>query len=251
MDHFILGLACAGIAVTGATYATLGGGLPERLGLSLVKSLAKTGRLTRQMTAWITRSARETVDTAALGAAVTKASFTAPAVALRAARDAVKLERAEGLVSVARDVSKVQAKAGTKAALEGVQGRGGTEGRPPPRPPRRSEGRQDPRHSQARRPRRLCADRGASRPRVVDRLGGGIGTGLRCHGETDHRARHLALHLLAQGTPRAGRARRSGAGVTPRRPDALRQRITRRRVQVGWTHWNEPMCFVHSGARFG
>jgi hypothetical protein len=23
------------------------------------------------------------------------------------------------------------------------------------------------------------------------------------------------------------------------------------RVQVGWTHWNEPMCFVHSGARFG
>ena len=45
-DRFILGLACAGIAVTGATYATLGGGLPERLGLSLVKSLGKTGRLT-------------------------------------------------------------------------------------------------------------------------------------------------------------------------------------------------------------
>jgi hypothetical protein len=120
-DHFILGLACAGIAVTGATYATLGGGLPERLGLSLVKSLAKTGRLTRKMSEWITRSARETVDTAALGAAVTKASFTAPAVALRAARDAVKLDRAEGLVAVARDVSKVQTKAGTKAALEGVK----------------------------------------------------------------------------------------------------------------------------------
>src|ERR1700730_5665787 len=41
-DRFILGLACAGIAVTGATYATLGGGLPERLGLSVVKSLGKT-----------------------------------------------------------------------------------------------------------------------------------------------------------------------------------------------------------------
>jgi hypothetical protein len=61
------------------------------------------------------------VDTAALGAAVTKASFTAPELALRAARDAVKLDRAEGLVTVARDVSKVQAKAGTKAALEGVK----------------------------------------------------------------------------------------------------------------------------------
>jgi hypothetical protein len=120
-DRFILGLACAGIAVTGATYATLGGGLPERLGLSLVKSLGKTGRLTVKMTEWISRSARDTVDTAALGAAVTKASFTAPELALRAARDAVKLDRAGGLVTVARDVSKVQAKAGTKAALEGVR----------------------------------------------------------------------------------------------------------------------------------
>ena len=121
VDRFILGLACAGIAVTGATYATLGGGLPERMGLTLVKSLGKTRRLTRPMTEWITRSARETVDTAALGAAVTKASFTAPEMALRAARDAVKLDRAQGLVTVARDVSKVQAKAGTKAALEGVR----------------------------------------------------------------------------------------------------------------------------------
>ena len=121
VDRFILGLACAGIAVTGATYATLGGGLPERLGLSLVKSLGKTGRLTGKMTEWITRSARDTVDTAALGAAVTKTPFTAPELALRAARDAVKLDRAEGLVTVARDVSKVQAKAGTKAALEGVR----------------------------------------------------------------------------------------------------------------------------------
>jgi hypothetical protein len=120
-DRFILGLACAGIAVTGATYATLGGGLPERLGLSLVKSLGKTGRLTAKMTEWISRSARDTVDTAALGAAVTKASFTAPELTLRAARDAVKLDRAEGLVTVARDVSTVQAKAGTKAALEGVR----------------------------------------------------------------------------------------------------------------------------------
>jgi hypothetical protein len=120
-DRFILGLACAGIAVTGATYATLGGGLPERLGLSLVKSLGKTGRLTGKMTEWISRSARDTVDTAALGAAVTKASFTAPELALRAARDAVKLDRADGLVTVARDVSTVQAKAGTRAALEGVK----------------------------------------------------------------------------------------------------------------------------------
>jgi hypothetical protein len=120
-DQLILGLAGAGIAVTAVTYATLGGGMPERLGLSLVKSLGKSGRLTAPMAAWITRSARDTVDTTALGAAFTRASFTTPAVAFRAARDAVKVERADGIVTVVRDVGRVQGAAGTRAALEGLK----------------------------------------------------------------------------------------------------------------------------------
>jgi hypothetical protein len=117
-DELILGLAGAGIA---ATYATLGGGTPARLGLSLVKAARKTGRLAAPMAAWMTRSVREAVDTTALGTALTKASFAAPAVAFRAARDAVKVERAEGLVTVVRDVGRVQGAAGTRAALEGLK----------------------------------------------------------------------------------------------------------------------------------
>ena len=120
-DELILGLAGAGIAVTAATYATLGGGTPARLGLSLVKAARKTGRLAAPMAEWMTRSVREAVDTTALGTALTKASFTAPAVAFRAARDAVKVERAEGLVTVVRDVGRVQGAAGTRAALEGLK----------------------------------------------------------------------------------------------------------------------------------
>jgi hypothetical protein len=120
-DELILGLAGAGIAVTAATYATVGGGAPARLGLSLVKAARKTGRLAAPMADWMTRSVREAVDTTALGAALTKASFTAPEVALRAARDAVKVDRAEGLVTAARDVSRVQSAAGTRAALEGLK----------------------------------------------------------------------------------------------------------------------------------
>jgi hypothetical protein len=120
-DELILGLAGAGIAVTAATYATLGSGTPARLGLTLVKAARKTGRLAAPMAAWMTRSVREAVDTAALGAALTKASFTAPAVAFRAARDAVKVERAEGLVTAVRDVGRVQGAAGTRAALEGLK----------------------------------------------------------------------------------------------------------------------------------
>jgi hypothetical protein len=118
-DDLILGLAGAGIAVTAATYATLGGGAPARLGLTLVKAARKTGRLAAPMAAWMTRSVREVVDTTALGAALTKAS--APVVAFRAARDAVKVERAEGLVTAVRDVGRVQGAAGTRAALEGLK----------------------------------------------------------------------------------------------------------------------------------
>src|SRR6516164_8030079 len=43
------------------------------------------------------------------------------AVAFRAARDAVKVERAEGLVTVVRDVGRVQGAAGTRVALEGLK----------------------------------------------------------------------------------------------------------------------------------
>jgi hypothetical protein len=120
-DQLILGLAGAGIAVTAATYATLGGGTPARLGLSLVKAARKTGRLAAPMAEWMTRSVRNAVDTTALGAALTKASFTAPELTLRAARDAVKLDRADGVMTAVRDVGRVQGAAGTRAALEGLK----------------------------------------------------------------------------------------------------------------------------------
>jgi hypothetical protein len=73
------------------------------------------------MAEWMTRSVREAVETTALGSALTKASFAAPAVAFRATRYAVKVERAEGLVTVVRDVGRVQGAAGTRAALQGLK----------------------------------------------------------------------------------------------------------------------------------
>jgi hypothetical protein len=119
-DELVLGLACAGIAVTAGTFVTLGAGGPARVGLSLVKAARKTGRLAAPVAEWMTRSVREVVDTEALGAALAKASFTTPGVALRAARDAVKVDRAEGLVTMMGDVGRVQSKAGTKAVLDGL-----------------------------------------------------------------------------------------------------------------------------------
>jgi hypothetical protein len=120
-DELVLGLAGAGILVTAATYASLGAAAPERIGLSFVKAARRTGRLAAPVAEWMTRSVREVVDTKAFGAALSKASITAPGEALRLARDAVKVERAEGVMTMMRDVGRVRAKAGTRATLDGLK----------------------------------------------------------------------------------------------------------------------------------
>jgi hypothetical protein len=89
-DPWILGLAGAGIAITAGTYASLGLGMPERLGLTLVKAARRVARLN-------------------------------PVLAVRAARDAVKVEKAGGLVDLAGDVGRIESKAGAQAALDGLQ----------------------------------------------------------------------------------------------------------------------------------
>jgi hypothetical protein len=120
-DEVILGLACVGLAITAGTYATVGVAAPVRVGLSLVKAARKTGRLTVRMAQWLGRSLREIVDTSALRRAVETASVTEPAVAVRAARAAVKVEKAEDLVRMVGDVGRVQSKAGTQAALDSLK----------------------------------------------------------------------------------------------------------------------------------
>jgi hypothetical protein len=89
-DPWLLGLAGVGIAITAGTYASLGLGVPERLGLTLVKVARRTGRLN-------------------------------PVLAVRAAREAVKVEKAGGLVDLVGDVGRIESKAGAHAALDGLQ----------------------------------------------------------------------------------------------------------------------------------
>lgn len=121
VDELILGLSCVGLAVTAATYATMGAGAPARVGLSLTKAARKTGRLSARLGSAVTRSVRELVDWSALRRAFAAASITEPAVAVRAAREAIKVEKASTVVRVMGDVGRVQARAGTQAALEGLR----------------------------------------------------------------------------------------------------------------------------------
>lgn len=89
-DPWILGLAGAGIAITAGTYASLGVGAPSRIGLTLVKAARRAGRLN-------------------------------PVLVTRVAREAVKVEKAGGLVDLVSDVGRIESKAGSQAALDSLQ----------------------------------------------------------------------------------------------------------------------------------
>ncbi len=88
-DPWIFDLAGVGLAITAATYMTAGATVPERLGFSLVKAARRTGRLN-------------------------------PVLAVRAAREAVKVEEAGGLVELAENAGRVETKAGAQAALDSL-----------------------------------------------------------------------------------------------------------------------------------
>jgi hypothetical protein len=120
-DEAVLALACAGLAVTAGTYAMLGAAAPARVGLTLVKAARKTGRLGGTMPAWINRSLREMVDWTTLKGAVSARSLAQPAAAARTMREAVRVEKAQPLLRFVGDVGRVQASAGTRAALDGLR----------------------------------------------------------------------------------------------------------------------------------
>jgi hypothetical protein len=120
-DHLILGLSAVGIAVTAGTYASLGAGAPARVGLTAVKAARKTGQIGARMGESVARSLRGVVDGPAVRKALASASITEPAVAVRAVREAVKIEKADDLFRLTRDVGKVQTKAGTRAAFDGLK----------------------------------------------------------------------------------------------------------------------------------
>jgi hypothetical protein len=89
-DPWILGLAGVGIAITAATYVSAGAATPARVGLTLVKAARRTGRLN-------------------------------PVLAVRIAREAVKVEKAGGVVELVGNVGRVETKAGTQAALDSLK----------------------------------------------------------------------------------------------------------------------------------
>ncbi len=121
VDELILAMAWAGPISTAGTYASGGAAAPVRVGLTVVKTARRTGRLGGEMTAWVNQAAYEVVDWAKLRAALGGAGILQPAAVVRAVRASVRPDKAQALVKLAEDVGQVQAKAGTQAALDGLK----------------------------------------------------------------------------------------------------------------------------------
>jgi hypothetical protein len=117
-DHLVLGLATVGLAVTAATYVSVGGALPVRAGLTMVKDARRLGRLGEGLTHWAGRSARDVVDAPMLQKAVASGSVLRPGETVSAIRAAFRAEKVGALVRLAKDVGRVGEKAGTRGALD-------------------------------------------------------------------------------------------------------------------------------------
>jgi hypothetical protein len=117
-DRLVLGLATAGLAVTAATYFSVGGAGPVRAGLTLVKDARKVGRLGEGLAEWAGRSVRQVVDGPMLENAVETASVMRPGQSVSAIAAAFRAEKAGGLVRLAKDVGRVGEKAGIRAAQD-------------------------------------------------------------------------------------------------------------------------------------
>jgi hypothetical protein len=117
-DRLVLGLAAAGLAVTAATYVSVGGAAPVRAGLTLVKDARKVGRLGEGLAEWAGRSVRQVVDGPVLENAVESASVMRPGRSVSAITAAFRAEKAGGLVRLAKDVGRVGEQAGIRAAQD-------------------------------------------------------------------------------------------------------------------------------------
>jgi hypothetical protein len=117
-DRLILGLATAGLAVTAATYVSVGAATPLRAGFTLVKDARKVGRLGEGLAEWAGRSAREVVDTPVLQRAVADGSLLHPTQTASAIGAAFRAEKAGALVRLAKDIGRVGERAGVRAAQD-------------------------------------------------------------------------------------------------------------------------------------
>jgi hypothetical protein len=120
-DEFVLGLAALGLIVTAGTYASLGMATPARAGFSLLKAAGKAGHISLPLRHALARSTAGAFDRRAVEAVFSRAAVVQPAATARRIGEAVRPERFRGMLAFAGDVGTIQAKAGTRGAIDAMR----------------------------------------------------------------------------------------------------------------------------------
>ncbi len=119
-DPLLLGLATAGLALTGATVVSLGASVPVHAGTTTLKLAARTGKLSRPLAARLTRSAGAAIDREGLSV-VTAAAGRLDIAALRqGAKGVLKPGALQEIRSVGEQSARVQARLGARGTLQAL-----------------------------------------------------------------------------------------------------------------------------------
>ena len=119
-DELTVGFAAAGLALSVATWTSIGAALPERAGLSALKIAQKTGRLSRALTASLARLAAKALDREALAASFQAASRADITAARAAAKGVLRPAALRGLQAAGRDAGEIYGKAGARGLSDAL-----------------------------------------------------------------------------------------------------------------------------------
>lgn len=113
-DQTVLALAGAGLVLSAATWVSLGGGLPARGGLSIVKAASKAGKLSPALSAGLARSAAGAIDRPALNASLAAAARLDLAGARMASANLIRPAAMRHLAALGQDTGALYARTGQR-----------------------------------------------------------------------------------------------------------------------------------------
>jgi hypothetical protein len=119
-DPLLLGLATAGLALTGATIVSLGSSVPVHAGTTTLKLAARTGKLSRPLAARLTRSASAALDREALALATAAAGRLDLAALRQGAKGVLRPGALREIRSVGEQSARIQARLGARGTLQAL-----------------------------------------------------------------------------------------------------------------------------------
>lgn len=117
-DTLVIGLAAAGLAVSAATWTSVGAALPARSGMTLVKTAQKAGRLSKPLMATLSRAATAAIDRTALAQAVAATGRLELTAAWHSARTVLRPSTLTTFRNLGQDAATLYGRTGQRGARQ-------------------------------------------------------------------------------------------------------------------------------------